>query len=40
MNKPNKKSARLFTFASPKLTDMLPEKYRQTQKFQGVQESA
>jgi hypothetical protein len=40
MNKPSKKATRLFIFASQKLTEMLPEKCRQTQEFQGVQESA
>jgi len=40
MNKPDKKSARLFIFVSQKLTEMLPEKCCQTQEFQGVQESA
>ena len=35
-----KKSARLFIFASQKLTEMLTQKCRQTQEFQGVQESA
>jgi hypothetical protein len=40
MNKPNEKATRLFIFVSQKLTEMLTQKCRQTQEFQGVQESA
>jgi len=40
MNKTNKKATRLFIFVSQKLTEMLTKKCRQTQEFQGVQESA
>lgn len=40
MNKPNEKATRLFIFVSQKLTEMLTPKCRQTQEFQGVQESA